>query len=262
MAFTDVQHANMPTTEQRPAKKLSTRPDIELFVRQAMVSDKKVQNARLYSKFYLNNPDYDPEMREYNPRYNRRGRGGMRNGGRREREPAPQKFTEDMYDDHEDGGDDMDIGQQLRQSSDRDNVVRKRRYEGEDLFANKDSGRLRDRSRSPYKDGEGDGRYGFDDEQPQRKTARRRSWTPPARRRQPDKEERNMVKELFPTKAPQSSETLLSASNKGIELMPNHAPKRSRELFPNRTSHSNHRRSDALDVHEAADLMGSRKSPS
>lgn len=227
-----------------------------------MVSDRKIQNARLYSKFYLNNPDYDPELREYNPRFNKRGRGGMRNGGRRDREPAPKTFNVDMYDDNAGDDSDIDIGQQLRQSSDRDNAPRKRRYENEDLFAKKDSGRLRDRSRSPHREDDGDGRYGFEDEQPQRKTARRRSWTPPARRRQqqqqPDRD--NTVKELFPSKAPQSSETLLSANNKGIELMPNHASKRSRELFPNRTPHSNHRRSDALDKHEATDMLSSRKS--
>lgn len=255
ISLSEIQDPNLPTTEMRPAKKLSTRPDVELFVRQAMMSDKKIQNARLYSKFYLNNPDYDPELREYNPRYNRRGRGGMRDGGRREREPAPKAFNVDMYDDNAGDNSDVDIGQQLRQSSKHDSPPRKRRYENVDLFEGKSNGRLRDRSRSPYRDG--DGRYGFDDEQPQRKTARRRSRTPPQRRRQPDRDVANVPKELFPSRAPQSTETLLSASNKGIELVPNHASKRSRELFPNRTPHSNHRRSDALDNHETAGIISS-----
>jgi len=45
-----------------------------------------------------------------------------------------------------------------------------------------------------------------------------------------------------------------------VELFPDHAQKRNRELFPHKTAHSNHRRTDALDNHDAADLMHSHNS--
>jgi len=244
--------ASLPTTEMRPAKPSSMKPDVELFVRQALVSDKKIQNARLYSKFYLQNPDYDPEMRESNPRYDRRGRGGRSGGGRREREPVPKSFTADMYDDPVEADTEMD------RSRGRSGEPRgKRRRQGdEDLFTKRDTGRLRDRTRSPLRDGDGDGRYGFGEDQPVRKTARRRSFTPPAERRKKDEPMRDSApRELFPNKTSSTAATALTSGNNAIELFPDHGTKRSRELFPHRTSHSNHRRSDAMDPREAADFI-------
>jgi len=250
------QDASLPTTEMRPAKAASMKPDVELFVRQALVSDKKIQNARLYSKFYLQNPDYDPEMREPNSRYDRRGRGGRSGGGRRERErerqPEVKSFTVDMYDDPVEADTEMDAG---TGRSGQPNG-RRRRHGDEDLFTKRDTGRLRDRSRSPVRDGYGDGRYGFSEDQPQRKSARRRSFTPPAERRRRDEPVRDSAsRELFPNKRSSTGDTPLTSGNKGVELFPDHGAKRSRELFPNRTPHSNHRRSDAMDPREAADLI-------
>lgn len=249
-AFSASQDEALPTTEIRPAKPSSMKPDVELFVRQALVSDKKVQNARLYSKFYLQNPDYDPEMRESNPRYDRRGRGG-RNGGRRERQPEAKAFTVDMYDDPVEADTEMDRGRERSEGA-----RRPRRHQEGDLFERRDTGRLRDRSRSPMRDGDGDGRYGFSEDQPQRKSARRRSYTPPAERRRRDQPLRDSApRELFPNRKSAAAETPLAAGKTGVELFPDHGSKRSRELFPNRTTHSNHRRSDALDNREAADLI-------
>lgn len=61
--------------ETRRAQSLLTNPDVELYVRQAVVTDVKVKGAAAHSKFYLHNPQFD---RELQPRS--RGRGGSRGG--------------------------------------------------------------------------------------------------------------------------------------------------------------------------------------
>jgi hypothetical protein len=151
-------------------------------------------------------------------------------------------FDESMYD--EDAG---------VQSADDDRRKRVRfgsgRRSDRDLFDRRDSGRLRDRSASPNRSADGDGRYGFGSDpdvvETHRRRIRQRSLTPPRRG--------NAGKELFATKAA----PLAPAAN--IELFPsktssssgalsNHTPSNSKELFPNKTARSNHRRSGAIDA--------------
>ena len=55
--------------EERPAKRLTTHPDVELLVRRAVESDVKVKNASTYSRYYLDNA-IDPE----DPHGNRSGK--------------------------------------------------------------------------------------------------------------------------------------------------------------------------------------------
>lgn len=256
----------LPTPlDLRPAKPFAARPDLQFSVRQALVSDKKKPGAKDRSAFYLFNPEWDPENRRYDKRFDRRGRdgrGGQRNGERRGRPRQQEAFTEDMYDDAVPGqtADERELSRRMSTtslSSDSQETRRRRRYDGDkDLFAGadrRDAGRLRDRSRSPARDE--DGRYGFKEDQPQRRAARRRSWTPPSKRAATDNRVSNAGKELFSNRAASSSSTPLSNGSRAVELFPNHSAKRSRELFPHKTAHSNHRRTDALDKQETAEIL-------
>lgn len=259
----------------RRAQTLASRPDVELQIRQATLGDAKAPRAREKSRFYLMNPEHDPgerrkrhDERTRRPGYGRRTSGDERDDRRnnRRKEEATKAFDESMYDD--DAGPAPQAAQMSRRESQTSyssgngrqddpsaNGRRTRavRFNDEDLLGDRSSGRLRDRSASPVRDG--DGRYGFSDDQPKRKTARQRSATPPRRAREllrPKAD--NSTKELFGPK-PATSALDAPMSNGGSD----DPSSRSRELFPHRTAHSNHRRSDALDGRETADLIAKRK---
>ncbi|KAF2086095.1 hypothetical protein K490DRAFT_45214 [Saccharata proteae CBS 121410] len=222
---------SISTLELRQAKRSSSHPESVLYIRQAVVTDVKKPRAHEASRFYLMNPDKDPRER-------RKQQGPRRDGGdefnRRRFDDREHKRRQDqngsydvsMYDD--DTAEPAPRPRQPRRrdsysSSDagsrrRSNVRGRGRPVGDLLdsrSASKSDGRLRNRSASPLRDG--DGRYGFSEDTD---AAARR-----VRRRK-----------LFASKR-------------------THPNKRSRELFPNRTSMSNHRRSDALDRDETADLF-------
>lgn len=243
-AFTDLAESipeQLSPLQPRRAKPLSTHPDTNLEVRLAIAGDVKAPRAHERSRFYLMNPEHDPRERRRD--YDDRGRRGPgRRPDRRTREEPSQKFDVSMYDD--DAGE--EAGEvEPRQSRGRDR--RPARSNNEDLFADKSQGRLRDRSASPVRDG--DGRFGFDEDQPRRRTARHRSFSPPPRKRDLNQQSKASV-ELFPGK--NKSSALSGPDTSAIESYPTIAspPRRNRELFPNRTPHSNHRRSDALDSEE------------
>ncbi|KAJ9656950.1 hypothetical protein H2201_008353 [Coniosporium apollinis] len=292
-AFSDfyqvVDPALVPLSELRKAKKLATHPDADLQVRQAFSTDVKKKGAREASRFYLMNPDKDPSERR--KRFDsRRGRGGRRasdeNGDyrrrrfddreHRRRRDGEQEvaFDVSMYDDDAGAAPTRPAAHSRRESysgysSSGEGPGRRRaggrgRDDG-DLFANRVAkkpdetyGRLRDRSASPA--GEGDGRLGFEnDETTARRRLRRRSSTPPPayRKRDPNPHPSgNVGKELFPAKEPI---VILSSppANSAKELFPRKSSpaKRSRELFPHKTAVSNHRRTDALDAGESADIV-------
>ncbi|KAK4959561.1 hypothetical protein LTR66_013058 [Elasticomyces elasticus] len=267
-----------PVLQLRRARPSSQHPTSELQVRQALSTDVKAKRACEASRFYLMNPEYDPEERRKDN--NRRGRGGRRQGGedgyrrnryddrehqrRKDREGGAQ-FEVSMYDD-----DPASLAVRRTESrrnsygsfSSNDRDKRRVRLDGE-LFRSKSNGRLRDRSASPQRDG--DGRFGFRDDQPARRPARQRSLTPPAQRHQKNYGARdNIRKELFPDKLNNNPgvNSVQFASDPPVtkELFPDRPslPKRTRELFPNKTERSNHRRSDALDANETADLFAHR----
>jgi len=240
---------NVAPLQMRSAKPLPSNSETQLYIRQATLADKKAPRAHERSRFYLMNPDHDPRERKGD--YDNRRRGPRRDN--RQRDEAPKPFDVNMYDDAEEESpalsyDDEDDRRNTRRRDDRP-----RRPRGGDLFAGKEKGRLRDRSASPVRDG--DGRYGFNQEQPERRTARRRTISPAPRK-----------KDLIPA---------ARASNGPIELLPAKSttktfgldapvasaspPKRNRELFPNKSARSNHRRSDALDAGETATI---RRTPS
>lgn len=249
----------------RPAKKLSTNRESELFVRQATTVDVKRKGAYEASRYYLLNPDQDPRERrkqqEHRRPRQRRGSDGYDDYHRRQfddrehkrrRDDAANGFDAAMYDEDT-----------VNQAGDliEDRRKRARRNQNEDLFGDRSGrlgGRLRNRSASPL--GEGDGRLGFggdneDDDYYRARRSRQRSRSPnhfPSRK--------NVGKELFPSSSSNTAKELFPAkeinlsSASSLDLFPDKAlrtpgMRSSMELFPNkRGSFSNHRRSDAVDA--------------
>lgn len=264
--------------ELRQAKPLPSRPDVELRVRQAVQTDVKKPRAHEASRFYLLNPDKDPrERRKHLDGRIERGRHSHRRPNNRPREDGEHNalFDVSMYDD--DAGvmpaGAVDHTKRKARSIDlttkgSEDPRRRRRGDGsgEDLFSDritkKNNGRLRDRSASP--DHDADGRLGFEENSTSRR-ARRRSSTPPGSRpsRGPTlKSQDNQGKELFASHASAAKQSpSLDTSQK--ELFPNRSSplKRGKELFPNKTNLSNHRRTAAFDAaNEPADLFSTSAS--
>lgn len=233
----------------RPAKQASTHPNTQLEIRQAIAADIKLPGAKDRSRFYLLNPEYDPDNRIAN---RKRRYHGDRNGSYKRRRSDDRQnragssdgsaFNVDFYDDN-------GAAPKPHEAD-----IQKKRSQFQDLFANrkpstvsragsKDDGRLRDRSASPVRDG--NGKYGFDEEQPYRRTARQRSATPPhlrkARKREYGAED---GKDL-----PRNTEDLADTDF--------HKVNRNKELFPDKNGAA-HRRSDAKDLNpdHVADIFG------
>jgi len=255
--------------ELRKAKTLSAHRDVQLSVRQALVTDIKAPNAHETSRFYLMNPDKDPsERRKQKGQWSHHESGPIRQ--RRQPVPEPPVFTESMYDD--------DVGalaaritttstkrRRLSGSSRVDNAgsePRGRRLG--DLFAGKlDSGRLRDRSGSPKVTQDGDGRLGFAELDTIGRRSRRRSSPLP---RLPAVRN-NLGRELLPGHGMQTAASMRPGS--GTELFTAKMPTNGhavRELFPPRrgsSGESHHRRSNALDAADGRkDLFANRMPPS
>ncbi|KAI7355416.1 hypothetical protein KC354_g10807 [Hortaea werneckii] len=241
----------------RRAKPLNTIPDVELFVRQAVTSDVKAKNARLHSRFYLDNPDFDPELRqrrweENQRKYRERGWAqqskrkrdvGDELYSRRRSRDGSESFDVDLYDDKPQA--EVKRSEQPEsQRGDGELGRKRRRNQGGDLLAGRDNRRLRDRSASPMRDG--DGRFGFAEEQPRRPTPRARSPTPPRARSSRDNHSArdNMRKELFADRSTAASGTALTQGNgygSNTDLFPEYSsPSRSRELFPNHKRQAAH----------------------
>lgn len=105
----------LPLGEVLPAKPVSDQPQIVLQVRFAVESDKKERGAAQKSRFYLLNPEWDPETDEgrrrregRNRRYRERDdRGSYRRSGRgryddrydERGEEMPESFDVNLYDD-------------------------------------------------------------------------------------------------------------------------------------------------------------------
>ncbi|QIW98269.1 hypothetical protein AMS68_003787 [Peltaster fructicola] len=267
--------------EVRAAKQMTTHPDVQLQIRQAVAADVKLPGAKDRSRFYLMNPEYDPDNRathrkrryedERNGSYKRR-----RNDNRRTSSDSPA-FDVNLYDD------DTPV---------RDASVERKRTQMQDLFANrkterstpiskKNDGRLRDRSASPVRDG--DGRYGFDETEPHRRAARQRSATPPhlrkARRREYGEEDgkylprhhdrrtdtsrAKTIKELFPDKNgahKRSDAQDLHADHVADIFVPKSKPKKG-DLFDRITTGKEHGRLNDTDgdVREGFSILGAAK---
>lgn len=241
----------------RAAKGIAARPDTNLQLRQTMAADVKLPGAKDRSRFYLLNPEHDPDTRFPNGRKRRyqddRGngvhkkrRGDREMGGRRRNSEDGTPFNVNFYDDDAEVTESSDRAKNVdlfsrtgrgRRSSDNDKRLRQ--------------GRLYDRSASPAKDG--DGRYGFDDQQPYRRAARRRSRTPPdlaesVLRRGATGGDKD---DLFAGRS-KSRALRDEIEDHGALLRGNG----SKELFPDRAAP--HRRTDAqdIDADEVASIRG------
>lgn len=105
----------IPLGEVLPAKPIADKPEIALHVRLAVESDKKERGAAQKSRFYLFNPEWDPETEEgrrrregrdrrYRDRddrgaYRRRGRDRYDDRYDDRGEEAPETFDVNLYDD-------------------------------------------------------------------------------------------------------------------------------------------------------------------
>lgn len=252
----------------RQAKTLSTHPNMELQVRQAIEADVKAPGAKDRSRYYLFHPEMDPDNPD-NLRYGNRKRRRMDDGypankyRRRDyqddlfhRRASVDKgnFHEDMYGDDPQG----DV-RRSSYSSGSEYGRRKVKYD-EDLIAKKEDGRLRNRSASPGRDG--DGRFGFREDQPRRPTARARSPIRQEVRRGSDNRgvRDNLRKELFPDRKGSSALTNGHMNGAPKELFASRpsSSASTKELFPDRFNGSAHRRREAKDIHpdEVADAIG------
>ena len=266
----------------RYAKRLSSHPLTELYIRQATSADIKKKNAYDVSRYYLMHPNEDPRERkrqnEGNRDRNRRGSDEGANYNRRrydDRENRKRRiddtFNASMYDEEPaavSDADDKNHRKRVRFGGDR-----------EDLFggrASRDSGRLRDRSASPVRRREGDGRYGFGTDEDAGFGRRRRSRSPvPARQRARDNYDRepapsgkgdlfaNRVtssKELFPERERFATRTNADTDlflGPKAELFPEKPTKRP-ELFP--SPNSTQQYSDRMDT--SNELFSNRLAPS
>jgi hypothetical protein len=248
----------------RAVKPLEALGGSQLQARMAIESDVKVAGAKDRSRFYLMNPAYDPDsrprkrknVREQGPRYKRSRRQSEDEIFHRRNSQQSTPFNVDFYDDPPSAAE--PAARRASPSSASSYDVKKKTRSGEDLFAGRDNGRLRnnnsrDRSASPDRDG--DGRYGFSEEQPYRRTARQRSATPPRLRRNRENQDARLErsKELFPPRGTtstlksggQAPEPRRPANGNTTDLFPDRTTNGSRELFPDKAQH---RRHDARDI--------------
>ncbi|KAL5354643.1 hypothetical protein ACLOAV_000732 [Pseudogymnoascus australis] len=166
--------ADHSTLDMLPAKSFPNFPNTRLLVRLAVEGDKKQPGARERSRFYLLNPDHEPQERR--PRDDRGRRGEGRNRSRRDNyrsrdydERGPRRRGDDfdatMYDDEPSpprGSRDPESESGTTSSGYRDQRSQRVRFAGvgKELFPEKitsrSNGRLRNRSASPMRDTDGD----------------------------------------------------------------------------------------------------------
>jgi hypothetical protein len=221
----------LPPLQLIPAKRFSGKPDASLQIRFATSVDKKEEGAAARSRFYLLNPEYDPDVRRKQGkglRYNDRGvNGGYRRDKYRERDQDHrdraenrlnrddiEEFDVSLYDDDAESRSKHADAQKKSKRSDRfddDSETERldyRRNEGKELFPERRSGRQkgvsRGRSASPQRDRDGDA--SMETSSRPRSRSRSRDRREPARNRAnalslKDRITRdNNKKELFPTK--------------------------------------------------------------
>ena len=262
----------------RAVKPLEALGGVQLQARMAIEADVKAPGAKDRSRFYLMNPDHDPDsrprkrknIREHGPRFKRTRRLSEDEVSHRRGSEQSVPFNVDFYDD----APSETAARPVSHSSASSYDLKKKTRQGGDLFSNRDNGRLRsdhirDRSASPDRDG--DGRYGFSEEQPYRRTARHRSATPPRLRLNRENQDARIErsKELFPARgttstlkangrAPEAPSRKLPpppANGNETDLFPDRTTNGSRELFPDKAQH---RRQEARDINvdEVATAIG------
>ncbi|KAI0472192.1 hypothetical protein GGR56DRAFT_657308 [Xylariaceae sp. FL0804] len=218
--------ARLPLRQLLPAKPFSQRTEVSLQVRPALASDRKQVGAASRSRFYLLNPEYDPEERRRRNEARRYRDRDMdtpaRRRGRlaRERE-ANEEFDASMYDDDAKlpGASQREGTRNGRRrsytpESDGDQYRRDSYREvnrGKELFPNGSSRRRaasRGRSASPDRDRDGDGHMdGFSSESsaPRNRNRDRAHVIKSHMSRRTRATELFPDRELFPEKSPAES---------------------------------------------------------
>ncbi|KAK2052842.1 hypothetical protein LY76DRAFT_598308 [Colletotrichum caudatum] len=220
----------LPINETIPAKAVASKPDVNLQVRFAVISDKKAPGAAQRSRFYLFHPEFDPEerMRSEGSRYRYRDRSGddyyHRNGrgrARRDRESSVEVFHASMYDDEDTLADgDSRAPRRRRRSHSRgwsphgDRSYTSRNQEKE-LFPGRGpaGGRgQRNRSASPRQDIDGDAVMDMEATRILRPNNREKASSIKERLARDNK-----AKELFPTKGSTAGQTHMDRVMDGAE---------------------------------------------
>lgn len=237
----------MSRADLREAKGFLRRPEANLQIRIAFVTDRKQARAHEASRFYLMHPEQDPRERRRRDRGSdlRRRRYDESRRRRRRSEEDVENFDASMYDDDAGALAKRITGRASKRSSGSWESIAPSEGEANGGRRPLDSYRprpSRDRSASP---GSGPRRL------------RQRTPPPAYQVRDPHPTPReNNGKELFPTKS-----GIISESNNGSrELFPNKSTAATikNELFPAKKN-SGHRRSDAFDAaDETADLFATR----
>ncbi|KAM0715391.1 hypothetical protein Q7P37_008889 [Cladosporium fusiforme] len=258
----------------RLVKPLEALGGMQLQARMAIEADVKAPGAKDRSRFYLMNPEQDPDsrprkrknIRDHGPRYKRNRRESADDLYHRRDSEQGTPFNVDFYDDAAPVP--QPSARRVSHSSADEYDGRRKTRQGEDLFAGRENGRLRsdrNRERSASPDRDGDGRYGFSDEQPYRRTARQRSATPPRLRRTRENQEARLARtnELFPSRGTtstlkangQAPQPRKPANSSASDLFLDRTTNGSKELFPDKAQH---RRQEARDINldEVATAIG------
>ncbi|KAI1497145.1 hypothetical protein F5X99DRAFT_32059 [Biscogniauxia marginata] len=174
LAAGSIQDINqLPPRTLLPAKPFSQKPEVILQVRPALSSDRKQVGAASRSRFYLLNPEYDPEERRRRNETRRyRDRGGDNAPRRRSKQrrsyESSENFDVSLYDDDEATLASREARSRHRHrrsytpDSDRDERRRgsyRSENHGKELFPSSDSkgnGVSRNRSASPARDRDDD----------------------------------------------------------------------------------------------------------
>ncbi|KAI1819707.1 hypothetical protein F4861DRAFT_115741 [Xylaria intraflava] len=235
--FTDV--SLLPPRHLLPAKAFPANPDVVLNVRPSLESDRKQAGAALRSRFYLLNPEYDPEERRRKSETRRyRNRDSDRSHQRRERQThrdtSEEPFDVNLYDDGYDAATVSAKTHSRRKRSltpDYDTAGPRvnsyqRSNRGRELFPDSIGSRRRvsrDRSASPGRDRDGD-QY-VNDPLVERATAASERNRYKAHAIKSHINRQNRAKELFPTEAISDSgrlgdkvEDVATLLSKGIML--------------------------------------------
>ncbi|KAK3899760.1 hypothetical protein C8A05DRAFT_46260 [Staphylotrichum tortipilum] len=228
----------LPPLEEIPAKSFSEKPECTLRIRFAVATDKKAEKASERSRFYLLNPEYDPEERRRRSEFNRgryrdrdRGDRGDREDERRgpRDDEEPEIFDVNLYDDAPAKQEHRSPPPRRRSASSSSDTRRdSRRNREKELFPGRISGGggLRDRSASPVRDRDGDAEMALDDDA--RAAAAMRS-----------REKGRSIKER------------ISRENSGKELFSSRDNSKPKDLFPSRVAASTGGRAQMDQVNDA-----------
>lgn len=266
----DIPHSPL---QLRAAKAFSLHTESSLHVRIALFTDQKRPRAYEASRFYMMHPEYDPREQRRRDRSTRSRHGdylkrryGREEHRRRKMGDKVEGFNPSMYHDDSRALAHQTDGMSARRASrstrssfsstddrntfqDRHPRLRRRIDTYRPGRSNGNDRGERERSASPGRDdGEHLGRSGP-------RNSRRRTPPPPYQARDPNPSFcDNSGKELFPSKSQLG--TVYHKNERDIFLKKTSAENLKKELFPNKSTSSNHRRTDAFDAaDETADLF-------